>query len=277
MKKLFTSLSFALIAGLSFGQIGATAPDFTVTDINGNQHNLYSYLNDGKVVLLDVSATWCGRCWNFHNAHYLEDLYAEYGPAGTNEVVVLFYEGDATTNAQDLDGTDAASQGDWITGTPYPIVNETPLQLNLNVYAPLGFPTINIISCADKKIKWDLWDSQVSGNTAQSLQNMRTKVQEAIDACALSASIEDFTTIETSIAPNPTKDIVNVSFSVNATQEASIEVFSISGATLMTTQTDAVSGMNSTEIDLSQYDAGTYFVKVSTADASSKMVKVIKN
>lgn len=277
MKKLFTSLSFALMAGLSFGQVGATAPDFTVTDINGTQHTLYSYLNSGKVVLLDVSATWCGPCWNFHNAHYLEDLYAEYGPAGTNEVVVLFYEGDAATNAQDLDGTDAASQGDWITGTPYPIINETPLQLNLNIYAPLGFPTINIISCADNKIKWDLWDSQVSGNTAQSLQNMRAKVQEAIDACAVSAGIEDLSTIETTIAPNPTKDVVNVSYTVNSNQEATIEVFNISGANLLTSTTTAVTGLNSMDIDLSQFEAGTYFVKVSTTDASSKMMKVIKN
>jgi thiol-disulfide isomerase/thioredoxin len=277
MKKLFTSLSFALMAGLSFGQVGATAPDFTVTDINGTQHTLYSYLNSGKVVLLDVSATWCGPCWNFHNAHYLEDLYAEYGPAGTNEVVVLFYEGDAATNAQDLDGTDAASQGDWITGTPYPIINETPLQLNLNIYAPLGFPTINIISCADNKIKWDLWDSQVSGNTAQSLQNMRAKVQEAIDACAVSAGIEDLSTIETTIAPNPTKDVVNVSYTVNSNQEATIEVFNISGANLLTSTTTAVTGLNSMDLDLSQFEAGTYFVKVSTSDASSKMAKVIKN
>lgn len=277
MKKLITSFSLALMSGLSFGQIGATAPDFTVTDINGNQHNLYSYLNDGKVVLLDVSATWCGPCWNFHNAHYLEDLYAEFGPNGTNDVVVLFYEGDDLTNAQDLDGTDPASQGDWITGTPYPIINEAPLQLSLNVYAPLGFPTINIISCADKKIKWDLWDSQTSQGTAQSLQNMRTKVQEAIDACALTADVDDFTTIETSVAPNPTKDIVTVSYNLNSNSETSIEVFSISGATLMSSKKTAQTGSNTVEINLSQFDAGTYFIKVSTADASSKMVKVIKN
>lgn len=265
------------MAGLSFGQIGATAPDFTVTDINGNQHNLYSYLNDGKVVLLDVSATWCGPCWNFHNAHYLEDLYTEFGPNGTIDVVVLFYEGDDLTNVQDLDGTDPNSQGDWITGTPYPIINEDPLQLSLNVYAPLGFPTINVISCADKKIKWNLWDSQTSQGTAQSLQNMRTKVQEAIDACALTADVDDLTTIETYVAPNPTKDIVTVSYNLNSNAETSIEVFSISGATLMSSKKTAQTGSNTAEINLSQFDAGTYFIKVSTADASSKMVKVIKN
>jgi hypothetical protein len=32
---------------------GSTAPDFTMTDINGNTHNLYSYLNSGKTVILD--------------------------------------------------------------------------------------------------------------------------------------------------------------------------------------------------------------------------------
>ena len=40
---------------------GTIAPDFTVTDIMGNTHNLYSYLNANKHVILDFSATWCGK------------------------------------------------------------------------------------------------------------------------------------------------------------------------------------------------------------------------
>ncbi len=99
--------------------------DFTVTDINGTVHNLYTYLDEGKYVLLDLSATWCPPCWAYHQTHILNDVHNTYGPAGSNEMVVIMIEGDASTNMADLQGNTAATQGDWITGTDYPIVDGT--------------------------------------------------------------------------------------------------------------------------------------------------------
>ena len=39
-----------------------TATDFTVTDTDGNTHNLYSILNSGKYVCIDFFFTTCGPC-----------------------------------------------------------------------------------------------------------------------------------------------------------------------------------------------------------------------
>lgn len=275
MKRIITSIAVCLTAATSMAQVGAVAPDFTVTDINGNSHNLYTYLNSGKVVLLDVSATWCGPCWNFHNAHYLEDLYAEYGPNGTDEVVVLFYEGDGATTSADLNGTGGNTQGDWVTGTPYPIINETPLQLSLNVYAPLGYPTINLISCADKKIKWDLWDSQAASQ-ATSLQNMRAKVQEQIDACASSAGVSENSILEATIAPNPTSDVTAIRFSAESAQTATVQLYGVSGQLISSASHEIVSGNNEISVNLSNLQAGTYFVKVIASESSSNMIPVVK-
>lgn len=53
-----------------------TAPDFSVTDLDGNQINLYAdILDQGLIAVVDVSATWCGPCWNLHQSHALEDLH----------------------------------------------------------------------------------------------------------------------------------------------------------------------------------------------------------
>jgi len=158
MKKLLFSLLAVLSFTASKAQLdpGCKAMDFTFTALNNNSQvvNLYSWLDSGKYVFLDVSATWCGPCWNYHNTHALKDLYTQYGPGtATNNVRVVFVEGDgATTDAEMSGGT--GSQGNWLSGTPYPMCN--PAQAAANAFDAdyeIGyFPTIYMI-CPDRTIK----------------------------------------------------------------------------------------------------------------------------
>jgi hypothetical protein len=134
------------------------APDFTVVDLNGVSHNLYSILDQGYTVFLDFSAIWCNPCWGYHTSGALEDLYMNHGPAGmpnvsantTDDVMVFFIEGDQGTLAE-LNGG-AGSQGDWVTGTPYPIIptysgtNSTQVTSD---YEIAFWPTVYMI-CADR-------------------------------------------------------------------------------------------------------------------------------
>ena len=131
MKK---KLLIAIVALFTFNNAQAQLPngsvglDFTVTDLDGTSHNLYSYLDNGYTVFIDFSATWCGPCWSYHISGALEDLYMNHGPAGmpnvsastTDDVMVFFIEGDESSLAALQGGS--GSQGDWITGTPYPII-----------------------------------------------------------------------------------------------------------------------------------------------------------
>jgi thiol-disulfide isomerase/thioredoxin len=277
MKNIFTSFVLVFTVGFSFGQIGAVAPNFTSTDISGNSHTLYSYLNAGKLVLVDVSATWCGPCWNFHNAHYLEDLYAEFGPNGTDDIVVLFYEGDAATTLADLNGTGGNTQGDWVTGTPYPIINDSPLNLSTNIYAPLGFPTINVICPSDKKIKADLWDSQASTQAA-SLQNMRTLVLGYINSCT-ALEIEEGVELvsDITIAPNPTSASTTVTLTALKAESVSIGIFDVSGKEISIYSIELTEGANELVLEMANLEAGRYFVKISNENYVSKMIPVVKH
>lgn len=106
---------------------------------------------------MDVSATWCGPCWNHHLTGALDDLYINHGPAGqlgvsattTDNVMVIWLDGDAqTADATMLDGNGAI--GNWIEPNttlgqiPFPMANPiaaTANQIN-NGYDIAYYPTI---------------------------------------------------------------------------------------------------------------------------------------
>ena len=85
MKRILLIALFACLSiSSSFAQLpnSSIAPDWTLTDLNGTTHNMYSYLDSGYTVFIDFSAVWCGPCWSYHNSGALENLYIDHGPAG---------------------------------------------------------------------------------------------------------------------------------------------------------------------------------------------------
>jgi thiol-disulfide isomerase/thioredoxin len=151
MKHLYMLFAVLTISSTALAQLpsGSIAPDFTATDIDGVEHNLYNLLDEGYQVILDFSATWCGPCWGYHEDGTLEDLYEMYGPDGTNEIRVFYIESDDTTTGADLNGTGANTQGDWVTGTTYPIIDNAA---NIfDSYTNSYYPTIYTV-CPNRQL-----------------------------------------------------------------------------------------------------------------------------
>ena len=55
-----------------------TAPNFFGYDLNENYHELNTYLENGKIVVLEFMNIYCGACQAY--APVIEEFYSDYGP-----------------------------------------------------------------------------------------------------------------------------------------------------------------------------------------------------
>jgi len=147
MVKKFT-LAFVLLMILGAGSLraqlapGSIVPNFTGTDISGDTWTLYDLLDQGKTVIIEITSVQDDASWNYHMTQTLQNLYAAYGPAGTDEMVVFLIEGDPETNTDclfDASGCTGSTTGDWVTGTTYPIIDDASIA---DVLEGSNFPTV---------------------------------------------------------------------------------------------------------------------------------------
>ena len=154
MKKILLSIVTLFSLSVVSAQLpdNSYAPDFTATDLNGNTHNLYSLLDSGYTVVMDLSATWCGPCWTVHQSGILQDLHDTYGPDGTNEMRVFYIESESTNSLDQLynlnsttgGGANRAtdSQGDWVGSHTFPFIDNASIA---GLYDLNAFPTMYTI------------------------------------------------------------------------------------------------------------------------------------
>ncbi len=107
MKKIFILLLAinTFFASAQSGLLNGTgsAPDFTITDIIGNSHTVYNYLDSGYVMVLELMSVTCGHCQA--HAAGTENSYQTNGPDGNNSARFLGLEINATTDDGSCDFT----------------------------------------------------------------------------------------------------------------------------------------------------------------------------
>lgn len=244
MKKLLVLLTFSVALGAT-AQIptGSTAPDFTLTDIDGTSHNLYSYLDAGKTVYLEFFAAHCPSCWSYHQTNRLKNMYNTYGPTGTDEIMVLALEHDQWNTLDEFMGIGDpwVTAGDWITGTPFPLFNvEDPDRGVFTDYNIASYPWVFKI-CSDKKVE--------IVSTSLTEAQLYTKVQEC-QALASLDKIEDFSNVYI--------DQISKNLMIDQFQKVkSVRVLNMQGQLIKT-----ISSVPSSAISLSELNTGIYLFEI---------------
>ena len=87
-------------------ELGNQAPDFTITDIDGNDFNLSDFEGE-KVIVLEFMNTGCGTCHNFEK-NVLKSYYNNTTMPSDVEIISV------TQGDEDRDKVADRVQGNWI-------------------------------------------------------------------------------------------------------------------------------------------------------------------
>ncbi len=246
----------------SYGQLadGSTVPDFTFTDINGDTQNLYTYLDKGKYVAIDVFTTWCNPCWDYHSSGVLDSLYMRHDSPGDRTWKVLGMEGDAATTIDDLNGTGTNTRGNWLAGTLYPIVNPIGIVLNdfssnFNIYS---YPTLMVI-CPDRRVYADTL------NYGDKPGISRWEYVASKQCGPVEVKNTPTQTNKLAISYNPIGANILVFFSLGKMQDISLSITNAVGQIIGTQSYQHLqSGPNKLTIDASLLQSGIYFITLSS-------------
>lgn len=254
MKKTLLLLSGCISASVIMAQAsnypnGSTVDDFTVTDTQGQVHNLNAYAAAGKYVLLDFFFYDCGPCQI--NAPHYSQLYQTYGCNGGDLICIEI------NNGMDSDALTEAFSEDFAPGYAHPpAVGSGGGDALTTTFGVGAFPTFCLIGPDKVMINQDIWPLS---------SGMQTFVNafppnSGITAMACATAIQEESATRTfSVLPTVTDRYVTVSYDGSGARTMELDVFDLTGRSML--RSTLRMGIMHT-LDLGALPAGQYFVKL---------------
>lgn len=257
MKKYILSigvltLSLGLNAQVSGYAVGEVVDDFTVTDTQGNTHNLYSITASGKHVYLDFFFDTCVPCQGASPT--FGEFYDKYGCNG-GEVYCLVMNNGTDSDAETI----AYEEAFGGPGNHAPAVSADGGAGAVDAAFGVGaYPTFCLIGPDNKLINGDIWPLAGVSTFEGTFYGAFNPAPMACSAL----SIEEETFTSFALYPNPAQTSTTIVFDADEATEGVITLFNILGEAVQTTAISAVHGSNSFELAIVGIQAGNYIVQV---------------
>jgi hypothetical protein len=237
-------------------QIPANHPEsivgnFTITDTQGNEHTLYSTLDSGKTVFIDLFYSRCGWCQTY--APVIEQVYQDHG-AGQGNIVFWGVSSDPYDTNPVIDSYKTA----------YNITNPCAgpagggMSAHNTIIAGqnfLGWPTYCVI-CPDRNMFFDpVYPPTVTG------------FDPFFEQCAAVTRIDenqskDRQTRINAIYPNPVYSDAQLELVIDRSSRISLEVYNLLGQKVSEQTRNLDAGMQDVNLDMNRLLKGQYFVKI---------------
>ena len=186
---LLFSIIFAVLTANSQTPL-TVAVDFTATDVEGHEHNLFQVLDDGQYVLIDFFFTTCGPCQE--TAPMINEAYLYFG---CNAADVVFW-------AIDTGDNDAACIAfDETFGVEYPTISgiEGGGTAICNTYQIGAYPTVILIAPDHTIVEQDIWPIESAQTIIDALEGHGISQSDCTVSTSNIANIQQ----EINIYPNP--------------------------------------------------------------------------
>jgi thiol-disulfide isomerase/thioredoxin len=263
MKKLLSIVAGSILATASIqAQTTLTqAVDFTVTDVDGHQHNLFNILQGGQYVCIDFFFTTCPPCQA--TVPYFKQTYQNYG-CNTQDVFFI------SVDVGDSDADCIAYENTYLGGPAgFPVVSGTDGggDAVCSAYGIGAYPTYILIAPNQSIVEQDMWPI----SSAASFDPYMSSHQLTYQPCLTSIAEPSYSSTNTlNVFPNPAADQLTVT-----SNEAmvTINVMDASGRIVFTQQ--PADQTKQLTIDVSEYAAGMYTVEV-VAEASVTRTRFVR-
>ena len=251
-KKYLLVLVLFVFQHTVFAQIGNDAPDFTAVDTKGDTLHLYSYLEAGKVVVLDFFFTSCVPC-----QYYAPQVNLAYEKYGCNTADVIFIGIDwGDTDLQVI-------AYEEVFGIEYPSISgvEGGGTDIVNLYNVTSFPTFYIIDSTKTII------DQVDPPTLQ-VFDFRFGIHGIFPAeCITTSSNESAKDERLQVYPNPVSfGEMYIDLPESLSGNAKLVIHDIYGK-MVENEEVFLNGV-SHPLSIDRLSPGTYMIKIETPDAA---------
>lgn len=247
--------------------VGDTVDNFTVTDTDGNTHDLYAYAEAGKYILLDFFFDTCGPCQI--TTPIFNEFYDKFG-CNAGDVICI-----SMNNGSDSDEEVIAFEETF--GGSFNHASAVSADGGAGdvaaAFNPYAYPTFTLISPDKVMINDDIWPlADVTSLEAAFPDGVLNEMPCSVNVTESSVELN-----LDRVYPNPTSGNVTIEFTTTTAQRAQITVINLVGEQVAVLfEGTLMAGQHREVTDLSDLASGIYMLRIDMAGQTATRKLIVE-